>query len=276
MTASADNPVHITYMSYVDPASGFYRVLDETTHQPSQYVDRILTINQGDTVIWKNDADTPNTAVTIVSEQHLFPDAVLNTNTAVFPYVFDQEGKYTFHVGEHTPSVQTIMVRTVNAPVPSENAPLTFLNSDPKDTVVNSSINEQVAFSITISQPGDVTWSLNNVKVKYDPNAVSSNYIATASTIGMSIVDVYARSINSSASKEWKWVIGVPTATGNTPVPTTITTTIIPIVATPVYNPIIVTNIDPIVKYSPIQIIGMIIIILSIYITYKTGKDKNN
>lgn len=275
---SADNTVHITYVSFVDPLLGFYKILDETTHQPSNYVSHILTINQGDTIIWKNDADTPNTAIAIVSEQNLFPDAILNTNTAVFPYVFDQGGKYTFHVGEHTTSVLTVMVRaantpipTVDTPVPTVNVPLTFLNTIPVDTIVNSSVNDTVTFSVTISQPGDVTWSLNNVKVKYDPNSITSNYIATASAIGMSIVDVTVRSMNSSISKEWEWTIGKPIAT-DTPIPTPVDTTAIP-TATP-DNPV-VTNVDnPITKYSPIQIIGMIVIMLSIYVTYKTGKDK--
>lgn len=278
LAASADS-VHITYVSFVDPVLGFYKVLDETTHQPSNYVAHILTINQGDTIIWKNDADTPNTAIAIVSEQSLFPDAILNTNTAVFPYVFDQAGKYTFHVGEHTTSILIVMVRATNAPVPTENTPvptanvpLTFLNTIPVDTVVNSPVSEHVTFSVTISQPGDITWNLNNVKVKYDPNSVTSNYIATASATGMSIVDVTVRSMNSSISKEWKWTIGKPIAT-DTPIPTPVTTTIVPVVTTPVDSPI-ATNIDPTIKYSPIQIMSMIIIMLSIYITYKTGKDK--
>jgi len=296
MAASADSTVHITYVSFVDPVLGFYKVLDETTHQPSNYVSHILTINQGDTIIWKNDADTPNTAIAIVSEQNLFPDAILNTNTDVFPYVFDQAGKYTFHVGEHTTSILTVMVRaantpvsTENTPVPTEHVPLTFLNSDPKDTVINSSIDEQVIFSITTNQPADVTWSLNNEKVQSDQSVTTSNYIDTASVSGMSIVDVTAKTATDSISKEWKWTMGTPISTENTPIHTPVATVVanpipattpdkpIPatttVVTTPVDNPI-ATNIDPAIKYSPIQIMGMIVIMFSIYITYKTGKDK--
>lgn len=200
--ASADNTVHITYMSFVDPGLGFYKVIDETTHQPSQYVDHILTINQGDTVIWKNDADTPNTAMAIISEDNLFPDAILKTNTDVFPYVFNQGGKYTFHLGERTTLVQTILVRATNTPIPTINTP------------------------IPIPTP--------------------------AATV----------------------VIATPVNTTIIPIPTPVDTTIIPIDTTPADNPVTIINTGPIAKLSIIQIVSMIVIILSIYITYRTGKDK--
>ena len=198
ITAASADTVHITYMSFVDPGLGFYKVIDETTHQPSQYVNHILTINQGDTIIWKNDADTPNTAMAIVSEQNLFPDAVLNTNTAVFPYVFDQGGKYTFHLGERTTLIQTILVRSTSTPIPTP-APTLFI-------------------------PTPVATAIIPAKI--------------------------------------------------TPIPTPVATAIIPTKDAPVPTPV-ATAIIPTVKPSLIQIVSIIVVILSIYITYKTGKDKD-
>jgi hypothetical protein len=267
-SASADNAtVHVTYVSFVDPVLGFYRVLDETTHQPSNYVDHILTINQGDTVIWKNDADTPNTAIAIVSEQDLFPDAILDTNTAVFPYVFDEGGKYTFHVGEHTTSTQTIMVRSVDTPVPTENTPaptqnvpLAFVNSDPSDNTINNSVNDTMVFNITVNKPADITWSLDNKDVQFNQSVSTSSYDVKTSVVGMSIVDVTAKTADSSISKEWKLITGTPTVAEDTITPTPTST--------------VINDENQTKTYSPIQIMGVVIIILSIYITYRTGKEK--
>lgn len=269
VSADSNSTIHITYVCFVDPVLGFYKVLDETTHQPSNFVDHILTINQGDTIIWKNDADSPNTAIAIVSEQNLFPDAVLNTNTAVFPYVFDQGGKYTFHVGEHTTSVLTIMVRAANTPiptptsVPTENTPLTLVNSDPQDNTVNNSINETRTFSITVNKPADMVWNVDNKEVQFNQSVSTSNYVANTAITGMSIVDVTAKAVDGTVSREWNWIVGAPVTTEDTPTPT------------PAVNTVHTAISDSQTKqYSSIQIMGMIIIVLSIYITYRTGKDK--
>lgn len=68
--ATADN-IPVVYISYINPDLGFYKVIDITTRNPAQYVSRTLTINQGDTVEWENDADNQFT-ITVVSDQNYF------------------------------------------------------------------------------------------------------------------------------------------------------------------------------------------------------------
>jgi hypothetical protein len=118
--ATADN-IPVTYISYIDPDLGFYKVTDITTHNPAQYVSGTLTINQGDTVSWENDADKQFT-MTVVSDQKLFPDASLVAIGDNFSYTFNQAEVYTFHIQERHTARQTIIVLPVsgyNTPVPT-------------------------------------------------------------------------------------------------------------------------------------------------------------
>ncbi len=118
--ATADN-THVTYISYIDPDLGFYKITDITTHQPAQYVSGTLTINQGDTVEWENDADKQFT-MTVVSDQKLFPDASLVAIGDNFSYTFNQADVYTFHIQERHTARQTIIVLPVsgyNTPAPT-------------------------------------------------------------------------------------------------------------------------------------------------------------
>ena len=60
-----------TYISYIDDILGFYKV--RNTEQPPRqftYNGHTLNINQGDTVIWQNDAE--KTTFTILNEQNLW------------------------------------------------------------------------------------------------------------------------------------------------------------------------------------------------------------
>lgn len=118
--ANADN-TSVTYISYIDPDLGFYKITDITTHNPAQYVSGTLTINQGDTVRWENDADKQFT-LTVVSDQKLFPDTSLVAIGDNFSYTFNQADVYTFHLQERYTARQTIIVLPVsgyNTPAPT-------------------------------------------------------------------------------------------------------------------------------------------------------------
>ena len=126
------NTIPITYTSYVDDNYGFFKVLDVTTHKPSPYENRVLTINQGDVVIWINDVDN-NVPLTIVSEQDLWPEGNgnLRSSRQKFSYKFDQPGRYTFYIQQYSSRRQTIIVNavtndqipipvTTDTPIPTE------------------------------------------------------------------------------------------------------------------------------------------------------------
>jgi hypothetical protein len=118
--ATADNKP-VIYISYIDPDLGFYKITDITTHNPAKYVSGTLTINQGDTVEWENDADKQFT-MTVVSDQKLFPDASLVAIGDNFSYTFNQAEVYTFYIKERHTARQTIIVLPVsgyNTPVPT-------------------------------------------------------------------------------------------------------------------------------------------------------------
>lgn len=103
-----------TYISYVDDNLGFYKVrnLDQPPHQFT-YIDHILNIDDGDTVIWQNDAD--KTTFTIISNQNLWDNNVgyLRVGSKM-NYKFDKPGKYTLYVKEYPSIRQTIIVGTTD------------------------------------------------------------------------------------------------------------------------------------------------------------------
>ena len=110
--AAADN-VPVIYISYINPDLGFYKITDITTHKSAKYVSGTLTINQGDTVEWENDADKQFT-MTVVSDQKLFPDVSLVSIGDNFSYTFNQAEVYTFYIKERHTARQTIIVLPVN------------------------------------------------------------------------------------------------------------------------------------------------------------------
>ena len=105
-----------------------------------------------------------------------------------------------------TASPTVIVMTNGTTPIPI-NTPLTFLNSYPQDTIANSSINENITFSVTTNKIADITWRLNSVRLQYNQSVNTSNYTTTASVTGMSIVNVTANTVNETISKEWKWNI---------------------------------------------------------------------
>lgn len=126
-----------TYITYVDDVLGFYKVRDITTPTSKfVYENRVLTIDQGDTIIWENDAT--KTSFSIVSEQNLWDDKVgyLRVGSKL-NYKFDKPGKYTFYVKDHKSIRQTVIVNmiddystpTTNVPTPV-NTPVPTMSYD--------------------------------------------------------------------------------------------------------------------------------------------------
>lgn len=99
------------YKISIDQDYGFYRVIDMSYKENVQYDNNTLTINQGDEVIWFNDA-TPDEPLTIVSEQGLWDNksAYLRWNYQKFNYTFNDPGNYTFYIKEYPRERQNIVV----------------------------------------------------------------------------------------------------------------------------------------------------------------------
>lgn len=109
--------IPITYKSFIDPGYGFYSVIDQTTHKPSPYANKILNIKIGDEIIWVNDADNGMT-ITISSEQGLWSDKRLEFGQN-FSYTFNDAGTYNLYIKEYRSKRQKIIVGTdINSQTP--------------------------------------------------------------------------------------------------------------------------------------------------------------
>lgn len=115
IVAIADTGISATmYLTFVHDGMGFYKVRNLDTPVPRQftYVDRILNVNLGDTMIWENDADT--STLTILSDQNLWNDQVGRVRVGQkVNYKFDKPGTYTFYIKESSGKRQTIIVSNI-------------------------------------------------------------------------------------------------------------------------------------------------------------------
>lgn len=143
--AIAGSPVNDTpqtYRSYIDNSYGFYKIRSVTPNINVQYdvTTRTLTINQGDTVVWLNDAEN-NVPFTIISDQGLWSDgdkdAYLAYSNKQFGYTFDVAGSYNFHLKEYPKVKQTIMVNIADI-----NANAT--DNYPTPTAINMTITTPI------------------------------------------------------------------------------------------------------------------------------------
>jgi plastocyanin len=131
-TVFADTNMSATiYLTFVTDNLGFYKVRNlEKQPRSFTYENHVLNINQGDTIIWENDADV--TTFTIVSNQNLWNDKIGQIRVGQrINYKFDNPGTYTFYVKEASSKLQTIVVgsvrNTINnittlIPTPSQTA----------------------------------------------------------------------------------------------------------------------------------------------------------
>lgn len=112
-----------TYTVYVDDGLGFYKVRNlDTPPVKFEYANHILTVNQGDTIIWQNDAE--KTTFTILNDQNLWNSQIGYLRVgSKFNYKFDVPGIYTLYIKEYPSRKQTIIVNTIgNSPTPTITA----------------------------------------------------------------------------------------------------------------------------------------------------------
>lgn len=121
-SATADNNT-TTYVSYIDDRIGFFKVINTAGNKEPLYKDRVLTINQGDTIIWLNDADAA--IFTLVSEENLWDKtkSKLGSTSRRFSYTFMISGTYSVYIeGYDNIVAQKIIVDPVEGyptPTPS-------------------------------------------------------------------------------------------------------------------------------------------------------------
>lgn len=114
------NIIPTTYIIYVDDGLGFYKARNiDTPPIKFEYKDHTLNINQGDTIIWQNDAE--KTTFTILSDQNLWNSQIGYLRVgSKFNYKFDVPGKYTLYIKEYSSRRQTIIVNAVESyPAPT-------------------------------------------------------------------------------------------------------------------------------------------------------------
>lgn len=156
-----------TYISYVDDILGFYKIRDVTTPRNNfTYEKRVLIINQGDTVIWENDAQ--KTSFTIVSEQNLWDDKVgyLRVGSKL-NYKFDKPGKYTLYIKEYSSRRQTVVVNSVDGYSIPTVIPTTIVTTVPtpvKTPISTTSPNK------TIITPVPTMTSIANIPINSTGN----------------------------------------------------------------------------------------------------------
>lgn len=182
--------IPITYISCASPLRGFDDVRDSTTHRPSPYNKPVLTINQSDTVIWKNCVypGEGQTSVTIVSKEGLFKDAYLRLPDDPFPYKFNQPGNYTFYIKERQMARLTVVVNSVDGY--STSTVITTVPTPVKTPVPTISPNK-TTINATINSTGNSTgYSIQFPDIKL-PIRISITTIASIIVAILSIIIIY-------------------------------------------------------------------------------------
>ncbi len=112
--SASTNTSPTIYLTFVTDGLGFYKVRNlEMPPRFFTYNERVLNINQGDTIIWENDADT--STLTIVSDQNLWNNKVGQIKVGNrINYKFNDPGTYTFSIKEVPSKRQTIVVNFID------------------------------------------------------------------------------------------------------------------------------------------------------------------
>lgn len=112
--ASADGNISrpTRYLTFVHDGMGFYKVRNlDMPPRVFNYENRVLYINQGDSMIWENDADKQT--LTILSDQNLWTSQVGQIAVGHrIDYTFDNPGTYGIYIKEASSKRQTIVVNT--------------------------------------------------------------------------------------------------------------------------------------------------------------------
>lgn len=198
----------ITYVTYIEENMGFYKVADVTTHKDILYKERVLTINQGDTIMWLNDADVAT--ITVVSEQDLWDKAEseLEPPNRRFNHTFMISGTYTVYVDEYKNLVhQTIIVN------PKEGYPTPTPSSTPSPTLSPTPVRTNTP--VATPTPIHTTVTINVTSHTLDSNKTknSSGDEKTDSDISWPIIIdginaianlIFSLSVMVIAYKIWK------------------------------------------------------------------------
>ena len=203
MVLAGTNTIPTTYMSYVNDGLGFYKVRNlDMPPLNFSYEHRVLNINTGDSVIWRNDAEIDS--FTVVSDQNLWNDDVgyIKVDHKI-NYKFDNPGTYIFHIKEATSNIQTIIVsgtgNAVITPIKKVSPAVTKPISTP--TVVKprkpSPLPTKVATNVPspmptaakerqIPSPTTIEPINANIPVKITPTTIASMAVAVVSIYIMS------------------------------------------------------------------------------------------
>lgn len=186
-TVFADTNMNTTmYLSLVTDGLGFYKVRNlDMPPRHFTYDNRVLNINQGDTMIWENDADI--STFTIVSDQNLWNSKVGQIKVGnKINYKFDNPGTYTFYIKEASSKRQTIIVFPigdshigVTAPIPTPSPTIMvtpIISPTINDTIydINISTHSQTIISAPNSTPVDIP-------IKITPTTIASMIVAMIS-----------------------------------------------------------------------------------------------
>lgn len=169
VTGQTDSTNVTTYISFVDDVLGFYKVRDVTdASHKFEYKDHTLNINQGDTVIWQNDAE--KASFTVLSEQNLWDNTVgyLRVGSKL-NYKFDKPGKYTIYIKEYTSRRQTVIVNGVGEQLPTPTI-TTPVITPTQTTPISTPIRTTPIPTTTINKTTPIQRdSINGTKGKVDP-----------------------------------------------------------------------------------------------------------
>lgn len=160
-SATEDNNT-TTYVSYIDDRIGFFKVINTAGTKEPLYKDRVLTINQGDTVMWLNDAE--GVTLTVVSEQDLWDKkkSKLGSTSRRFSYTFMISGTYSVYIeGYENIAPQKIIVNPVEGyPIPAPSiipTPTTIQTQTPSVTPTPTPVHTVEISSIkTLSKDTDL------------------------------------------------------------------------------------------------------------------------
>lgn len=100
----------VSFKSDVDNYYGFRKVvkINPGERPVYDYKNRTITIFEGDTIIWVNDADDPEEKLTLVSEEGLWDNdnisAILTAQYKEFSYTFTKPGVYGVYLKEYPQS----------------------------------------------------------------------------------------------------------------------------------------------------------------------------
>ncbi len=105
-------------------------------------------------------------------------------------------------------TVKQVWIWMVSLPAPAAGAPSItgFAPASP----VNDITGMARSFNITVNQTANVTWYINGTPVQFNENVTNLMYTNFSSGQGTWILNATASNVNGTDSKEWKWIVTLP------------------------------------------------------------------